>query len=387
MNVLLVTRGYPQKHNNNLGIFEKDQAIALKKYGHRVAYCVVDIRSIRKKRKFGYNYYLDENGIEVFEMNWPIGPMPRFLIEFFRQEALMLLYNYVVKKFGRPDIVHSHFLNYGVIAVKLCKKERLPFIITEHSSYMNREHLALSVKRRAMKAYSACDAIISVSMKLAENIKNNTGFDSVVVHNIANISFKCSFLKKDDNKKGILFVSAGNLLYRKGFDILLQAFAKVVKEEKNIKLLLLGDGPKRKKLTSLASQLGIEDKVQFYGRYMKEHLSEICRDADAFVLASRRETFGVVYIEAMALGLPVIATSCGGPEYFVNEQNGYLVDVEDVDGLANALKEMIVHRDEFDRYKIAEYAKQHFSSEIIANKITKVYADALERYNITISDR
>ena len=59
MNILLVTRGYPQAHNNNMGIFERDQAIALVKAGHRVAYGVVDIRSIRIKRKFGYNHFTD----------------------------------------------------------------------------------------------------------------------------------------------------------------------------------------------------------------------------------------------------------------------------------------------------------------------------------------
>ena len=182
MKILLVTRGYPQSHNNGLGIFERDQAIALKRAGHRVAYGVVDIRSVRRKRKFGYNHFTDENGIEVFEMNWPIGPVPRSLIEFFRQEALMTLYIHVLKEFGRPDIVHSHFLNYGVIAVKLCKKENLPLIVTEHSSYMNRVQLPWSIKKRALKTYSACDSVIAVSGTLAKNIKQSTGYDFVVVN-------------------------------------------------------------------------------------------------------------------------------------------------------------------------------------------------------------
>lgn len=381
MNILLVTRGYPQPHNNNMGIFERDQAIALVKAGHRVAYGVVDIRSIRRKRKFGYNHFTDENGIEVFEMNWPIGPMPRNLIEYFRQEALMSLYPRILESFGRPDIIHSHFLNYGVIAVKLSKKENLPLVVTEHSSYMNKTSLPWWVKKRAVKTYSACDCIIAVSTPLAENIKKATGFNCTVVHNIANISDNVETLRKSSENKQKLLVSAGNLLPGKGFDILLRAFNKALEKDNTIRLLILGDGPERKKLKAMASEMSISDKVTFHGKYRKENLPELCKDANAFVLASRYETFGVVYIEAMAMGLPVIATRCGGPEDFVDESNGLLVDVEDVDGLANAIEKMAIKWPEYDRDRIAAFAKEHFSPEVIASDISDVYKDVLSKRN------
>ena len=381
MNVLFVTRGYPQTHNNNMGIFEKDQAMALVKAGHRVAYGVVDIRSIRRRRKFGYNHFTDENGIEVFEMNWPIGPIPRNLIEYFRQEALMTLYHHILESFGRPDIIHSHFLNYGVIAVKLSKKENLPLVVTEHSSYMNKTSLPCSVKKRAVKTYSACDSIIAVSTPLAENIKKATGFNCTVVHNIAYISDDIKTLYKSSENEQKLFVSAGNLLIRKGFDILIKAFKKATQKDNNIKLLILGDGPELKNLKTIVSEIGISDKVIFYGSYRKEDLPELFKDANAFVLASRYETFGVVFIEAMIMGLPVIATKCGGPEDFVNESNGLMVDVDDVDGLANAIEEMASKWSEYDRDKIAAFAKENFSPEVIAAEISDVYKDILNKRN------
>ena len=381
MNILLVTRGYPQLHNDNRGIFERDQAIALIKAGHRVAYGVIDIRSIKRKRKFGYNHFTDNNGIEVFEMNWPIGPMPRNLIEFFRQEALNSLYPHILESFGRPDIVHSHFLNYGVIAVKLVKKENLPFIITEHSSFMNKDSLPWWIKKRAEKTYSACDCILAVSSSLAKKIKKTTGYDCKVIHNIANISDNIKTLKKCEDNDEVLFVSAGNLLQGKGFDILLRSFAKALENERNIKLIILGDGPERKKLRLLSSELGISDRITFYGKYNKEDLPSLCKDANAFVLASRYETFGVVYIEAMAMGLPVIATRCGGPEDFVNNNNGMLVDVEDVIGLTQAIEEMATKWSEYNREEIAKFAKEHFSPEVIASQISDVYKDVLNKRN------
>lgn len=382
MKIFVVTRGYPQQHNKMLGLFERDQALALKNAGHEVAYGVVDIRSIRRKRKFGYNHYTDKDGLEVFEMNWPIGPVPRKLIEYFRQQALLALYRHVLEEFGKPDIVHAHFLNYGIIAVKLCKRESLPFVLTEHSSYMNRSELPWWIKRRAEKTYSACDSIIAVSAPLAANIKRSTGYDSVVVHNIVNVSDNIDLLEKNRNSGQIQFVSAGNLIPRKGFDVLIHAFAKAYKVNQDLSLLILGDGPERKRLTTLADRLGVADRVRFYGRYQKEDLPTICKDASAFVLASKRETFGVVYIEAMALGLPVIATRCGGPEDFVNERNGYLVDVGNIEQLEEALLRMAENRTAFNREEISKFARENFSPEVIAAKITDVYRDVLKKRKI-----
>ncbi len=380
MNILLVTRGYPQPNNNNLGLFERDQAAALAKAGHRVAYAAIDIRSIRHKRKFGYNHFTDENGVEVFEMNWPIGIVPRDMIEFFRQEALMHLYPHILENFGRPDVVHSHFLNYAVIAVKLIKKEDLPFIVTEHSSYMDKTSLHWWVKNRAVKTYSAADRVITVSSSLAKNIRAATGYDSTVVHNIAKLSDNTPVLAKPERQE-ILFVSAGYLLPGKGFDTLLRAFAKAKAASPDIRLLILGGGPERNRLEKLAGELGIRGEAAFHGEYRKEELPALCRDANAFVLASRHETFGVVYIEAMAMGLPVIATRCGGPQDFVDESNGMLTDVDDIGGLAETMEAMATGWREYDREKIAAFAREHFSPEVIASELTKVYRDVLEERN------
>lgn len=377
MKILLVTRGYPQKHNKNLGLFEKDQAIALKKNGHDVAYAVVDIRSFRRKRKFGFNSYVDENGIKVYEMNWPIGPVPRKLIEYFRQEALIKLYDYIVKDFGRPDIVHAHFLNYGVISVKLCKKENLPLVLTEHSSYLMNEKHSRAVINRARKTYNACSAIIAVSKPLSETIKNISGCDAIVISNIAAISFSTKKNVSKENDK-FTFASAANLIKRKGFDTLITGFSKLAKVNKNVELLIYGDGPERKKLAGLAKQLGVGKKVHFYGKYERCEINNLFSKADCFVLTSRGETFGVVYIEAMACGLPVIATKCYGPESFVNDKNGYLIPIDDDEALFEAMKDVINNRGKFDSKQIKKFAQDNFSEATIARRITEVYSKVLK---------
>lgn len=98
--------------------------------------------------------------------------------------------------------------------------------------------------------------------------------------------------------------------------------------------------------------------------------------AQAFVLASRLETFGVVYIEAMAAGLPVIATACGGPEDFVTEQVGILVPVGNVKALTEAMEQMVMHSGSYDRAEIARYAAKKFAPATIAEQLTSIYMRA-----------
>ena len=100
---------------------------------------------------------------------------------------------------------------------------------------------------------------------------------------------------------------------------------------------------------------------------------------DAFVLASRRETFGVVYIEAMAAGLPVIATRCGGPEDFVTEENGILIPVDDAAALTDAMEHMMLHRREYDSASISADIRRKFAPETIAARLTDIYKTVLEK--------
>ena len=95
------------------------------------------------------------------------------------------------------------------------------------------------------------------------------------------------------------------------------------------------------------------------------------------MLASRSETFGVAYIEAMAAGLPVIATRCGGPEDFVTEENGILISVDDVQALTDAMEYMILHRNEYDSTKISENTRRQFAPETIAAQLTEIYKEVL----------
>jgi len=158
----------------------------------------------------------------------------------------------------------------------------------------------------------------------------------------------------------------------KGFDTLLKAFRIAAGKYTDSRLLIMGDGPERSNLTALAERLGLKGRVEFYGAYVRKEFAEALGESDAFVLASRGETFGVVCIEALACGLPVVATRCGGPEDFVNEANGLLVPVDDAEAFAKAMLEIRENIGSYDSAAISRFARETFSARAVAEKLTAV---------------
>lgn len=146
----------------------------------------------------------------------------------------------------------------------------------------------------------------------------------------------------------------------------------------NADLVIMGEGPERSNLEKLAKQLGVENRVHFTGEYKRSEMQHELEQTNCFVLASRFETFGVVYVEAMAADVPVIATDCGGPKDFMNDKVGVLVPVDDVDALTIAMQDMLDGKVKYNSNEIRQYVVDNFSPKVIAEKLTKVYEDVLK---------
>ena len=370
MKVFVISRGMPSEKYPLYGIFEFDQARALAESGVDTSMLVIDFRSNAYKRKYGLFSY-ERDGVKVFELSLPLGVYRRALP--ILQSLLLFLYKKAVKKVGKPDVIHAHFYSIAAIASIIKKKENVPFLITEHSSKLNKETNLISTldKQLAIKAYSSADSIIAVSKSLSLNLKNNFRCDSVVINNIVDTrNFK---YVEHNNNQDFTFLSVGNLVPLKGFDILIKAFHKAFANEKEVYLNIIGDGIERGNLQNTINQYGIGDRVKLVGQKTRSELSLMMKDANAFVLASRSETFGVVYIEAMLTGMPVIATQCGGPEEFVNENNGILIPTDDIDSLVKALTAMRLNINKYNVAKISQECNERFSPQSIAKEIVRQY--------------
>lgn len=384
MFILLVSRGVPSPREPQWGCFERDQAEALSALGHKVVVVSVDGRFRWYYRKIGTTITVI-NGIEY----WNIFLLPSaFLKCFFGKEnssqmsswILKRVCSKVIKEHGMPDLICSHYLSNSFFALSLKKKYDIPLVAIEHWSEVGKDKIKSNVQLLGNKVYKNVDNIIAVSDSLRKHIKHHFDVDAVVVHNMANRSyFEKEYVVKERDSK-LVFVATGSLIYRKGFDLLIAAFDKLKLPVDLWELNIIGGGEEHDNLQKQINKVGLQNNIHLLGQKNKEEIVVLLSQCDVFVLPSRNENFSVAVLEALACGLPVIASICGGIRECIDDFNGLLFHVDDVDALADAIKYMFEHYDQYDRKRIAEDCKNRFSPKVIAQQLTHVFEQTIEEY-------
>ena len=296
------------------------------------------------------------------------------------------MYKRVEKHWGKPDVLHSHFYFMGAIAAQLPALSGVPLVHTEHSSKLNKPLDAISSldKKLTQKAFAAASVITAVSTAYASVLAQNFAVRAQVLPNVVALSPSGTFSLSVNNTSTssvtegepitpFTWVSVGRLIQPKGFDTLLEAFAQTLKEDANQQLQIVGDGPYRGALQTKIQQLHLTDKVKLLGAMPRNKVQECLANAHAFVLLSESETFGVSYIEAMAMGLPVVATNCGGPSDFVNATNGCLVPVGDAAKASDAMCKIKAQYATYQPQQIANEVLQKYAPASVAKQLITQY--------------
>lgn len=375
MFILIISHGVPSKQDPQLGCFEKDQAEALVALGHKVIVVFLDSRFRFIYRKIGLTH-TQINGIDYYSCFFIPGILVRKLcgLKFnLFQKSLQLEYIYrrVFKIHGRPDVIYSHYLSNTYLAARLKDKYDIPVVAIEHWSKLNADQLPFDARFMGDYAYRRVNALIAVSESLRQQLLRHFGVDSVVVHNMVGLEF-CLELPPISQTDRILFVSTGSLIHRKGFDLLIKAFCKLSLPMDKWRLSIIGDGEECERLQRQIDRANLHNNIYLLGRKNKDEIISILCDSHVFILPSRNENFSVAVLEALCEGLPVIASICGGIRECINESNGLLFPVDDVDALADAIKYMFVHYRQYDRYRIAEDSRKLYSPNVIAQQLVKV---------------
>lgn len=375
MKVMLISRGYPSNKYKMNGIFEFDQAKSLVELGHEVVMVCLDMRSIFKPRKFFVESFT-KDGVRIECINIPLGGFSRKLLNILSIYSLKYMIRKLSKKGWSPDIIHAHFLYNAFFLSHINNDEKIPFIMTEHLSYMNKQPLDTRLLEIGNNTYSKMSKVIVVGEELKRNIFNNFKVNSIVVPNIVKTE---TFSFEDGVKKDkFTFVSAGRLIEHKKMANIIEAFNIGFKGNKNIELKIYGDGPLKNDLELLIAKYKLEDQVKLMGLQSREAIAANFKKSNAFVLASDLETFGVVCIEALAAGLPVIATRSGGPEDFIDPSNGMLIPKNNIKELVKAMKEMLKNEKNYDHKSISKNIQIKFNSKEIALQIEKIYIKSLK---------
>ncbi|MCR3905730.1 MAG: glycosyltransferase [Tenericutes bacterium] len=371
MYVLIVSRGYPTDKDYINGVFEFDQALALSKNGLKIVLIVLDLRSIRHIRKYGF-YNDSRNGIEIEVASFPIGMLSRKIYFIFGKKVLQVLFEKTLKKYGNPDVIHSHFVNIGYLCAKALKKYDIPIVHTEHSSLIHTTNISKQTWKLADYTYQKSNLLITVSESLKQSIVQNFHKKSTVINNI--VDTELFYYRPDIVKFDFFtFISVGSLTKNKRMDLLISSFAKSNLYKMNCRLIIIGDGPEKRSLQKQISLLSMESYIDLLGAKSRLEVGGLLAKSNCFILLSVSETFGVSFIEAHASGLPVISTKSGGPEFFINSSNGIIVESDNANDISDTMRYIHENVNSYNPSNISSRSKAMFSSGKISSKLLLAY--------------
>ncbi|MEZ9604511.1 glycosyltransferase [Vibrio sp. 10N.261.55.A10] len=380
MHICIIPSWYPLSKNDIGGCFFREQALALKRYGHDVGVIYphqISLRNIiNSKSKAVFSFIDDE--IPVFQsVSFGLSPrVPYINVMLYLNQGIKVFDKYK-EEYGLPDILHAHCVfNGGLLAKIISDKYGIDYVITEHSSSYARGNIKKWQYLLAEKTVSKSALNIAVSESFCKLLDNKFKRPNTwtYIPNILQKNFECFDSSINPKNKAFTFCNVSILSDNKGIDLLLKSFSKAFSNISNVLLKIGGDGESRKYLQELAIELGISDKVEFLGMLSRKEVKKLMSSSDAYVLSSKIETFGVVLIESLALGKPVVATRCGGPESIVIDGfNGYSSNVDDIDCLSENMLKMYHNYDTFDNQAIINHCLSNFSEEVVVDKLTKEY--------------
>jgi glycosyltransferase involved in cell wall biosynthesis len=381
MKILLLPSYYPSREHPILGTFFREQARALARAGIEVDVLSCESRSLRelslaglRKSHWQVESRWDNGVFEQRVRGWNPGSASPIGGRIWSYLALRAFVRYM-KMRGRPDVIHAHnSLWAGYAASLIHRRFGILYVLTEHNSAFRVGRIATSALGIIKRSGDNAAARLVVSHALGKAYEGYVSKPLRVVPNVVDTGF-FKLPQAPRASAPFTFLAVGNLLEAKGFHILLQAFADRYSNDETVQLQIAGAGPERERLLMLASELRIKSRVKLLGLLNREEIRGAMWNANAFVHPSFQETFGVAIIEAMATGLPVVATRCGGPEDFMNPTCGVMVSPRNTKELGQALIE--VQTRTWNAEAIRHFVESRFSSEVVASMLIETYTEAI----------
>lgn len=381
MKILILARGIPSDEFPQEGCFEWDQACALKSIGHEPIVISLDARFRKSHHKWGITK-LYKDGIETYKIYGGTITIIEHLLSYTLAQWIytyltIKLLRYVLKIHTDIKVIHAHYIWPISRIVKITDEYSIPIVGTEHLSDIVKDPIPHQIYELGKKSYYLLDKLITVSPYLRDAILKSFNVNSIVCGNVLGSEFIETPLKTRQTNNYFTFVSCGNLIDRKGYDVLIKAFSLLNGENR---LIIIGDGPNRKKLKSLIEEKNLQEKVELVGKKNKDEIIEIFDKSDCFVLSSLKETFGVVLIEAFSRGLPVISTKCGGADEIVRDNMGVYVPAKDPEAMASAMQNMINTVDQYNPSIIRNLTLDSYAPVSIASKLDSIYKSVIKDY-------
>lgn len=388
MHIMVIPSWYSSPRNKVHGSFFKEQFKSLASCGEKITVAYNEIwpitmfGKIHEKRGINFNIEDDLRTYRYKDYNYfPKNPL---MFKSFNKR-MDKLYQEIVKKEGKVDIIHAHSAFWGGIAATfISEKYKIPLVITEHSSLKHAKYTKESYKKYIVEAYEKANILIAVGNGLKKELQEYVNRPIEVIHNMVDLKLfdlnENITLENSKVNEDFKFFSCGFLEDGKGMDCLIKAFTKAFKGEK-VTLRIGGDGSLKPVLKKIIEELDMDNQIKLLGALSREEVSWEMKACDVFALASEHETFGVVYIEALASGKPVIGADNGGAEDIISEDNGIIAKKKNVEDLTKALIKIKDNYEIYDKYKIREKTIFSYSEKVLVEKLKGVYKKAYEGNN------
>jgi glycosyltransferase involved in cell wall biosynthesis len=385
LHVLILPSYYQTEDRPYSGTFFRDWACALQRAGVRVGVAYVEGRSLRtlSRRALRAAHFQTtseaEDGLPTVRLKgwntlaqWTGGGLVWSRI------AQRVIREYM-KRHGRPDIIGAQSATWaGYAAWRAHKHWGLPYVITEVTTGFGTGNVRGLEAAFSRRAFANAAAVIAISENLRTRLSRFGGARHLEVIPCTMDESYWTAPPQPRTRNPFTFYAQAHLTPRKGLDILIRAFAAQFQRDATVRLVIGGGGVIRNDLEALAESSGVQSQVTFLGEIPRDAVREAMWNADCFVLPSHAENFGVVLIEALSTGLPVISTRCGGPEDIITDDVGMLLRPGDERGLAEALSAMR-HMPAFDAAALRRYAIARYGYSAVGPQLRDFYCKVLKR--------
>jgi glycosyltransferase involved in cell wall biosynthesis len=323
------------------------------------------------------------DGIEILRLHFripvitPLSSIAKFSFRFV--ECLLELFAFCRK--NKVDIVNLHYpTDNALYAVLLSWLSRAPLVTSIHGSDIESFARSSTFKRWIVGfTLKNSSYIVANSQDLSNKAKSLygkiAGSKYIVIGNCIEIPQESR--KSHDIPKGVRFIlGIGRLVKVKGFDILVQAFKIFRQKTDDTHLIILGDGEEKESLIGLVHSLGLQESVLFPGNVDNNNVFDYLSKCAFLVLPSRQEAFGIVCLEAMAAGKPIVAFDVGGVSEIVkNMVNGLLVNVRTAEGLAEKMIYLYGNKELAEKLgeNGKEFVRSNFSPEVILKNYLEIF--------------
>ncbi len=399
MRVLIVSHMWPNVANRAAGCFVAEQ---VKEIRNRCDVAVVAplpaVPRIMRRFKphwggfWNTPFHETMAGVEVYRPRFFCLPKNASLLldGFFYRAGIHKTFEQICRHF-RFDILHVHCaVPDGVGVLLVNRKYNLPVVLSIHG----RDIYSIAPKspfhrRLVGNVLARADRVIVASDKVRELMARS--FPRVAEPAIIHYGVDAALFAPGDaapigarsSRTGPVLLTVGYLIARKNHRAVISAVARLKKDYPEIRLRIAGSGPEEEKLRSLCAELGVSENVEFLGLCSRERVKQLMSECDVFVMPSWDEAFGVVYIEAMSQGKPVIGSRGEGiADTITDGETGFLVDPHNVDELAEKIRLLIDDGELAARVGAAgrDLVVQEFTWQKNVDRLLEVYQEVLTQH-------